>query len=85
MGLLSWTMLRSGSQKYKVRTNLEVPWKVLFKPTLAEQNNFGILTLNRNGVSSPIESFITLKNFPISKILVSFLFFNMANLLQIKL
>ena len=31
--------------------NLEVPQKALFKPTLNEQNNFGIVTLNRNGVS----------------------------------
>ena len=31
------------SQKYKVRTNLEA----LFETTLNEQNNFGMLTLNR--------------------------------------
>ena len=37
------------SEKYKARRNSEVPEKALFK-ALNEQNNFGILTLKRNGV-----------------------------------
>ena len=43
--LFSWTIISSGSKKYKVRTKLEVPKKTLFKPTPSEQNNFTILAL----------------------------------------
>ena len=48
-------------------------------------HEFLILVIQFTNVSSAIESFVTFWNFPVSKILVSFLFFNMANLLQIKL
>ena len=54
-----------------------------------------MLVIRVTNVSFVIESFITYEkviynviyeeNFPTSKILVSFIFFNMANLLQIKL
>ena len=37
------------SEKYKARRNWEVPEKALSK-ALNDQNNFGILTLKRNGV-----------------------------------
>ena len=40
--LFTSTVLTSTSQKYKVRRNLEVPWKALFKRTLNEQNSFAI-------------------------------------------
>ena len=45
-------------------------------------HEFLILVIQGTNVSSAIESFVTFKNFPI---LVSFLFFNMADLSQIKL
>ena len=48
-------------------------------------HEFLILVIQVTNVSSAIESFVTFQNFPISKILVSLLFFNMANLLEIKL
>ena len=48
-------------------------------------HEFLILFIQVTNVSSVIESFVIFWNFPIAKILVSFLFFNMANLLQIKL
>ena len=49
------------------------------------KHEFLILVIQVTNVSSIIESFVTFCNFPISKILVSFLFFNLAYLLQIKL
>ena len=48
-------------------------------------HEFLMLVIQVTNVSSAIESFVTFQNFPISKILVSLLFFNMANLLEIKL
>ena len=49
------------------------------------KHEFLILVKQVTNVSSALESYVFFQNFPISKILVSFLFFNMANLLQIKL
>ena len=48
-------------------------------------HEFLILVIQVTNVSYAIESFVTFQNFLVSKILVSFSFFNMANLLQIKL
>ena len=48
-------------------------------------HEFLILVTQVINVTFAIESFVTFQQFPVSKILVSFLFFNMANLLQIKL
>ena len=47
-------------------------------------HEFLILVTQVINISSAIESFVTLE-FSIPKILVSLLFFNMANLLQVKL
>ena len=41
--LFASTIIISASQKYKARRDLEGPQKVLFKPALNAQNNFGIL------------------------------------------
>ena len=48
-------------------------------------HEFIILVIQVNNFSSAIESFVTFYNCRLSKILVSFSFFNMANLFQIKL
>ena len=48
-------------------------------------HEFLILVVQITNVSSAIDSFVTFWNFPLSKILESFLFFNMASLSQIKL